>query len=205
MRNRTGLMPRADESVADLSGADLAVADPEQAWREALRAGLVGLSRDPLNCETPPELLGAGVTPTSRFFRRNHFPIPELDAAAWRLQIDGLVRHRLNLQLAELKEFGAVSQLAVLECAGNGRNLFSPLALGEQWGLGAVGNARWTGVRLADVLGHAGLPRGGVGGCVPGCRPRVHGRLAGGDRVRAEPDCRRCQILRCAACLRHER
>jgi DMSO/TMAO reductase YedYZ molybdopterin-dependent catalytic subunit len=155
-------MPRADESVADLSGADLAVADPEQAWREALRAGLVGLSRDPLNCETPPELLGAGVTPTSRFFRRNHFPIPELDAAAWRLQIDGLVRHRLNLQLAELKEFGAVSQLAVLECAGNGRNLFSPLALGEQWGLGAVGNARWTGVRLADVLEHAGIQRGAV-------------------------------------------
>jgi DMSO/TMAO reductase YedYZ molybdopterin-dependent catalytic subunit len=138
----------------------MSVADPVRCWREALRAGLVGLSSEPLNCETPPALLGGEVTPTSRFFRRNHFAIPEIDGADWRLDIGGLVRRRLCLDLEELKKFGAVSQLAVLECAGNGRRLFNPPTDGDQWGLGAVGNAKWTGVRLADVLDRAGLQRG---------------------------------------------
>jgi DMSO/TMAO reductase YedYZ molybdopterin-dependent catalytic subunit len=50
----------------------------------------------------------------------------------------------------------------VLECAGTGRNLYSPPAQGEQWGLGAVGNAQWTGVPLADVLDTAGVLREAV-------------------------------------------
>jgi DMSO/TMAO reductase YedYZ molybdopterin-dependent catalytic subunit len=135
-------------------------AGPETRWRAALRAGLVGHSREPLNCETPPPLLGADVTPTSRFFRRNHFPIPELDAGTWRLEIGGMVRRPLALSLAELKRLGSESLAAVLECAGNGRALFSPAAEGERWGLGAVGNAEWAGVRLADVLDLAGIKPG---------------------------------------------
>src|SRR5450432_1690460 len=106
--------------------AVICAADPVLGWREALRAGLVGLSSEPLNCEVPPALLGGDVTPTSQFFRRNHFPIPELDVAKWRLEIGGLVRHRLSLAIGDLKKFGAVSEAAVLECAGNGRQLFSP-------------------------------------------------------------------------------
>jgi DMSO/TMAO reductase YedYZ molybdopterin-dependent catalytic subunit len=140
----------------------ISVADPVQGWQEALRAGLVGLSSEPLNCEVPPALLGGDVTPTSRFFRRNHFPIPELDVADWRLEIGGLVRRRLSLSVGELTKFGTVSEVAVLECAGNGRQLFSPPAAGEPWGLGAVGNAKWTGVRLADVLDHADIQGGAV-------------------------------------------
>ena len=50
------------------------------------------------------------------------------------------------------------STLAVtLECAGNGRAFFDPPVAGVQWERGAVGNARWTGVRLADVLKRAGV------------------------------------------------
>lgn len=140
----------------------MSIADPVRDWLEALRAGLVGLSQQPLNCEVPPSLLGGEVTPTSRFFRRNHFPIPELDARDWRLEVGGLVRRRLTLDLDELKRFGSVSTVAVLECAGNGRNLYSPVVAGEPWGLGAVGNARWTGVRLADILDHADIQPGAV-------------------------------------------
>jgi DMSO/TMAO reductase YedYZ molybdopterin-dependent catalytic subunit len=131
--------------------------DPGLGWREAIRAGLVGLRQDPLNCEVPPELLDAEPTPTSQFFRRNHFGIPELDPAPWRLEIGGLVRHRLSLSLDELKRFGSVSTEAVLECAGNGRSSYAPAVEGEQWGSGAVGNATWTGVPLADVLDSAGI------------------------------------------------
>jgi DMSO/TMAO reductase YedYZ molybdopterin-dependent catalytic subunit len=138
----------------------ISTADPQQVWREALRAGLVGLSQDPLNCEVPPALLDGELTPTSRFFRRNHFGIPLLDAGTWRLEVGGLVRRRMSLDLDELKRFGSVSTVAVLECAGNGRSRYAPAVQGEQWGLGAVGNARWTGVRLADVLDAAGIQRG---------------------------------------------
>ncbi len=135
----------------------IATVDPLRGWREALEAGLVGLSQEPLNCEAPPELLDAEVTPTDRFFRRNHFRIPEVDASAWRLEIGGLVRRPLSLSLDDLRRLDIVSQVVVLECAGNGRNLYSPAAQGEQWGLGAVGNAKWTGVRLADVLARADI------------------------------------------------
>lgn len=132
-------------------------ADPALGFQEALQAGLIGLSQEPLNCEVPPPLLGDDVTPTSRFFRRNHFPIPDINAASWRLRIGGLVRRHVSYSLDELKSVGSVSVTAVLECAGNGRNLYAPAAPGEQWSLGAVGNAKWTGVPLADVLETAGL------------------------------------------------
>jgi DMSO/TMAO reductase YedYZ molybdopterin-dependent catalytic subunit len=135
----------------------MATADPARDWQEALEAGLVGLSQAPLNCEVPPSLLGEEVTATSRFFRRNHFPIPEVDASAWRLEIGGLVERHTSLSLDELKRLEQVSLVAVLECAGNGRNLYAPAVEGEQWGLGAVGNAKWTGVPLADVLGAVGI------------------------------------------------
>jgi DMSO/TMAO reductase YedYZ molybdopterin-dependent catalytic subunit len=136
------------------------MADPDRLWREALGAGLIGHSRQPLNCETPPSLLGGDVTPTERFFRRNHFGVPDLDAGSWRLEVGGLVRRPLTLSLADLMPLGSQSLVAVQECAGNGRTLFSQPTEGERWGLGAVGNARWTGVRLADVLELAGMQAG---------------------------------------------
>jgi DMSO/TMAO reductase YedYZ molybdopterin-dependent catalytic subunit len=137
-------------------------ADPAHEWQEALRAGLVGHTKEPLNCEVPPELLDGELTPTSRFFRRNHFAIPELDLSGWQLEVGGLVRHPMSLGSDELRRFGPESMVAVLECAGNGRSLYKPATGGEKWGLGAVGNARWTGVRLADVLAAAGIQRGAV-------------------------------------------
>lgn len=140
----------------------ISIADPARNWQEALRAGLVGLSQEPLNCEAPPALLDGDLTPASRFFRRNHFPVPEIDANAWRLEITGLVRRPQSLGMDELMRFGTVSMVAVLECAGNGRNLYKPAVNGGQWGLGAVGNALWIGVRLADVLAAADIQRGAV-------------------------------------------
>jgi DMSO/TMAO reductase YedYZ molybdopterin-dependent catalytic subunit len=154
MRGAVDLMTSGSESVP--------TADPLLGWQEAMQAGLVGLSREPLNCEAPPELLNAEVTPTQQFFRRNHFGIPQLDGSTWRLEIGGLVRRPLRLSLDELRQFRHVSVTAVLECAGNGRNLYIPLVAGEQWGLGAVGNARWTGVALSDVLDTAGVLRDAV-------------------------------------------
>jgi DMSO/TMAO reductase YedYZ molybdopterin-dependent catalytic subunit len=154
-------------------------ADPVLAFDEAIQSGLVGLSQDPLNCEAPPALLAADLTPVSQFFRRNHFPIPELDSQTWRLEVGGLVHRPLRLSLDELRQLGSESVVAVLECAGNGRNLFRPAVGGEQWGLGAVGNARWTGVPLARVLDLAGLRPDVLDVVFAGAD---RGRLPGGDQ-----------------------
>lgn len=134
--------------------------EPAEACRAAVDAGLLVVTEDPLNCETPtPTLAVAGelLTPEGSFYLRNHFPIPVLDETGWRLSISGLVREPLELSLDELSGMAADTFVATLECAGNGRTLFNPVADGEQWQLGAVSTAEWTGVRLDAVLGRAGI------------------------------------------------
>jgi DMSO/TMAO reductase YedYZ molybdopterin-dependent catalytic subunit len=135
-------------------------ADLEQERLAAARAGLVVHRAESLNCETPPADLGGEVTPTARFYRRSHFPIPVLDPAAWRLNVGGLVRQPLSLSLDELTRLPAEIMTVTLECAGNGRTWLRPPTAGVPWGLGAVGTAAWTGPRLVDVLAWAGIRAG---------------------------------------------
>jgi DMSO/TMAO reductase YedYZ molybdopterin-dependent catalytic subunit len=73
------------------------------------------------------------------------------------LKIDGHVAAALTLTMDDLRRLPAVEFVAVLECAGNGRGFYEPSMAGLQWGHGAVGNGRWRGVRLADVLKLAGV------------------------------------------------
>jgi len=135
-------------------------ADPERERLVAAQAGLVVHPGEALNCETPPADLGADVTPTARFYRRNHFPMPVIDPATWRLGVGGMVRQPLSLSLHELTQLPAETMTVTLECAGNGRALFQPATQGVQWGPGAVGTAEWAGPRLADVLSRAGVRSG---------------------------------------------
>ncbi|MGH9369578.1 MAG: sulfite oxidase [Thermoanaerobaculia bacterium] len=79
------------------------------------------------------------------------------DAKRWTLAVDGEVERPLALTLSELKKLPRAEATCVLQCAGNGRGLFRPPVPGVQWRYGAVGNARWTGVRVRDVLERAGL------------------------------------------------
>ncbi len=147
--------------VQTSSGSRAALAaDPDSERLIADQAGLVVHPTEPLNCETPPALLGGDVTPTAQFYRRNHFPIPVLEEAAWRLGVGGMVRRPLSLSLCELTQLPAETAAVTLECAGNGRTLFRPSTPGLQWGFGATGTAEWTGPRLADVLASAGIQRG---------------------------------------------
>jgi anti-anti-sigma factor len=134
---------------------------PEEAWQQAIDAGMVVHRADPLNCETSiPALMGGVVMPNPRFYVRNHFPIPKLDPASWRLNVVGLVERSLSLSLRDLVKMPSQSQFVTLECAGNGRSLLNPRVNGEQWNLGAVSTAEWTGVPLAEVLDRAGVKAG---------------------------------------------
>jgi DMSO/TMAO reductase YedYZ molybdopterin-dependent catalytic subunit len=145
------------------STADPASVDPEEACQHAIDAGLVVHRAHPLNCETSiPALIGGVVMPNARFYVRNHYGIPTLDPAMWRLQVSGAVDRPLSLTLRELQQMPSQTLVVTLECAGNGRSLLCPPVPGEQWALGAVSTAEWTGVPLVEVLDRAGVARGAV-------------------------------------------
>ncbi|HLH74021.1 MAG TPA: sulfite oxidase [Chloroflexota bacterium] len=116
-------------------------------------ANLIILAEQPLVAETPLALQEEQLTPNPRFFIRNHFGIPTLDARAWRLAIGGTVNQPRSLSLADLHQLPARRIEATVECAGNGRSFFPPPTEGNQFGYGAVSTASWTGVSLVDVLG----------------------------------------------------
>jgi DMSO/TMAO reductase YedYZ molybdopterin-dependent catalytic subunit len=135
--------------------------DPEEACQRAIDAGLVVHRAHPLNCETSiPALIGGVVMPNAHFYVRNHFQIPVLDPTTWRLEVGGLVERPLSLSLRDLMNMRSQALVVTLECAGNGRALLDPPAAGEQWELGAVSTAEWTGVPLVEVLDRAGVKPG---------------------------------------------
>ncbi len=111
----------------------------------------------PENSETPLQTVHGWVTPNKLFFVRNHFEIPAIDRASWRLRLDGLVKQPLELTYEELTALPERSLFATVECAGNGRSFLRERQPGVQWGAGAIGHAEWTGVPLHVVLERAGL------------------------------------------------
>jgi sulfite oxidase len=112
----------------------------------------------PPDYEAPVSLLDSYITPVEHFYVRSHMPIPvTLDAASWSLQLEGDLNTPTSLSLDDVRKMPSTSITAVLECAGNGRAFFDPPVAGIQWTKGAIGNARWTGVRMADVLKRAGV------------------------------------------------
>ena len=141
--------------------------DPEDACQQAIDAGLVVHRAHPLNCETSiPALLGGVVMPNARFYMRNNFRMPNLDATTFRLAIGGLVERSQSFTLRDLQNMRSKTFVATLECAGNGRSMFDRPTEGEKWGLGAVSTAEWTGVPLVEILDRAGVRTGCEGGAV---------------------------------------
>ncbi len=114
----------------------------------------------PFDAETDVSVFREWITPVDKLFVRSHFgppPAAVTDPARWRLSVSGLVREPQAFSLEDLRQFEAVTLTAVLQCSGNGRAFYRPRVPGVQWERGAVGNVRWTGVRLADVLKRAGV------------------------------------------------
>ena len=121
-------------------------------------AGLIIRQKEPVNLETPlDQVVDSYLTPTELFYIRSHFPAPKLAPDSYRLRIDGAVRNPFSLSYQQLRSMPSETWVATLECAGNSRVFLVPQVAGAQWELGAVGNAEWTGVSLADLLERAGL------------------------------------------------
>ncbi len=128
------------------------------------RTMILQRTRPPL-LETPFEVFDKDViTPNDQFYVRWHWSdIPgQVDADAFRLQVHGHVNTTLSLSLRDLLALPAVDLVAVNQCSGNSRGFFQPRVPGAQWANGSMGNARWTGVRLKDVLDRAGIKAGAV-------------------------------------------
>lgn len=121
-------------------------------------------TRPPL-LETPFEVYDGGVfTPNDRFYVRWHWSVipTEIDTDKFRLAVRGHVDKPLSLSLKEIMGLPQVEMAAVNQCSGNSRGFFLPRVAGGEWGNGAMGNARWSGVRLRDVLDRAGVRAGAV-------------------------------------------
>jgi len=134
---------------------------------------LIVRSPRPINLEARLGDLTAYHTPDEVFFVRNNYDAARIAPAQWSVKIEGEVDNPLVLRLDDLQKLSMFTQDVTLECAGNGRSFHKPRASGIQWENGAVGNAAWKGVRLADVLSLA--------------RPRPTGRHVAFDGLDKPP------------------
>lgn len=169
MQRRTMLMGSgaallAARAQAGVPGMSLALPagtreEAELASPEGKR-DLIKLSWRPPNYEAPLDAFSTPITPNERFFVRYHLAvIPSMESLAnWAIEIGGDAAEKpARLTLADLKALPAVEFAAVCQCSGNRRGLFQPHVAGVEWGPGAMGNARWKGARLRDVLARAGV------------------------------------------------
>jgi sulfite dehydrogenase len=114
----------------------------------------------PPNYETPVSVFDQALTPNDSFFVRYHLSdIPEVDVAKWTLKVGGAgAQTAAEYKLDDLRNgFPRFELVAVCQCSGNRRGFSDPHVAGVEWGYGAMGNARWAGVRLRDVLAKAGV------------------------------------------------
>ncbi len=149
---------------ATLGPAELTEGALQSASMEALpgKVSLIKKTWRPPNFETPVSYFDQAFTPNRAFFVRYHLgAIPEVAAAKWSLTIggDGTGKPFALDYDALRRDFAPLEVNALCLCSGNRRGLSNPHVPGIQWGHGAMGNARWKGVRLKDVLHRAGVKK----------------------------------------------
>jgi DMSO/TMAO reductase YedYZ molybdopterin-dependent catalytic subunit len=148
---------------------------------------LIVLTSRPPQLETPFEVFNEGLlTPNDAFFVRYHNAgIPtSIDGDKHVIEIGGnAVGKPFTLSTPELRtQFEPVEIVAVNQCSGNSRGHFSPRVTGGQLSNGAMGNARWAGVPLKDVLVRAEVKSSARQVTFDGLDTAI---LGGGDFVKA--------------------
>ena len=122
------------------------------------KSGMIVRSHRFFDLEMPPEFANSWITPIPHFFVRNHmFEPTTLERGSWQLSVSGEVDKPLTLKLPDIAVLAPHSVTSTLECAGNGRGFQNPKVPGVQWQRGAVGTAKFSGPRLADILRKAGV------------------------------------------------
>ncbi|KAJ2357459.1 hypothetical protein IWW50_002471 [Coemansia erecta] len=136
----------------------------DEPWSDRKLDNYIIRAKEPFNAEARTDrLVDSFVTPTEKHFRRNHGPIPNLDARTWEMTVDVVADETCTTRtvgLADLAKLPQYEVVAVLECAGNRRDGLKAIkeVSGVTWGAGTASNARWGGCLLRDVLAAAGVP-----------------------------------------------
>lgn len=117
------------------------------------RAPLTGGSQ-PVNLQAAPAifrdprlatLVESEITPNANFYRvAIDIVDPAVDPSVWSLKVDGLVNSPKSFSLQEVQSFPEVLQFATFECVSNEVN-------GN-----LISNAKWGGVKVADIISSAG-------------------------------------------------
>lgn len=178
MKRRKFINKVALTSFASLIGADIvygskmgegyrpiALENPNPFQLFNIDKEMVVLNERPWNIEAKAHLLDEKITSNRNMFIRNNGLIPkEIDINNWKLTMDGeSVKKNKSYTLQELQsKFKEYTYQLTLECGGNGRNEFIPPAKGNQWTIGAVHCAKWTGIRLKDLLEDVGIKNDAV-------------------------------------------
>lgn len=134
--------------------------DDPYAKEPARHPALQLLSETPCSAESPASLMhDSWITPNELWFVRNHHPVPILSEDGFTLEVGGLGVAPRALTMADLRSMPKAEVTATLQCGGNRRGGLDEVrkTSGNAWGVGAVSNATWTGVRLSDVLRACGL------------------------------------------------
>ena len=117
-------------------------------------------SQKPFNAELPNEKISESlITPNQQFFIRNHLPVPTIEKESYELEIVFEDDKCGMLSFQDLiTKFPSVEVESSIQCAGNRRAEANQLGVtrGVEWKGGAIGNAKWRGVRVKDVLEYYG-------------------------------------------------
>jgi sulfite oxidase len=150
-------------SVAGMTGQSVFNAQAAEGRKDAEDSAskLIVHGKFPMNAEPHlSDLVESWLTPVEHFYIRSHAPVPKIDVKKFRLSIEGLVDKPFEISLDELaQEFKQASTIATMCCAGNRRiehHHVKPVK-GVLWKEGPLGNAKWGGVKLSDLLKKAGL------------------------------------------------
>jgi DMSO/TMAO reductase YedYZ molybdopterin-dependent catalytic subunit len=156
----SGSFPR----LARAAGLSLPEGTLAEQVLEALpgKVPLIKKTYRPPNYETPVSYFNEEFTPNGAFFVRYHLAdIPKVDATSWKFSVGGpAAQSPAEYTLDDLKNgFEKVEIAAVNQCSGNRRGFSTPHVPGVEWGSGAMGNARWAGARLKDILDKVGVAK----------------------------------------------
>eukprot|EP01034_Spumella_vulgaris_P021989 gene21989-28076_t len=155
-----------DDVAAEALTAD--TSDP-YAKDPVLSPVMIYIQRKPINAEPPSFIItDSWITPKEAWFVRNHHPVAHVDEKDFKVtlnlgtaasnNVDGL--DKSTFTLTDLKsKFKQHTIVSAIQCGGNRRADMSAKGptLGNLWGIGAISNARWTGVLLRDLILATGL------------------------------------------------
>ena len=133
----------------------------QQQGEPSAAGGMIVHTETPRNSEPPLDrLIESWITPNDRFYVRSHAPVPQVEGATFELSIEGMVDKPFRVTTRQISDqFKRHSVVATMTCAGNRRNEHSEVKQisGVPWQAGAIGNAKWDGARLSDLLRRAGV------------------------------------------------